>query len=284
MLLSLLPFLGGLLPEDALALERLFALHRCQHVFLDLGANIGVNIRKLYEPDKYPGAPALRLFNETFGPSRCRVCSIALEPNPMHATRLAELAQRYQQAGVGVLVIGAAVSSDTDGVTQLRDHNRTDRWIVKHGGTRLQISAQVDEAGNATASSREITHVRVPKVDLALLLHAVDRQLVRRHGPRQRDAAAGPLLGRVGIKMDIEGTEARVLPHLLAKDAMCLVRARHKSRPRAGVMRSVSAPPAPGRSIAPSWSGTRGASASRRTFWRRSSAGAAASCTGTLPG
>ena len=51
-------------------------------------------------------------------------------------------------------------------------------WIRRHGG-RLQIAATVVEPGSASDGS---TVVRT--VDLARLVHAVDRALVRMHGPR----------------------------------------------------------------------------------------------------
>ena len=40
---------------------------RCRHVYLDLGTNIGMQIRKLYEPELYPQSPMLPLFDKYFG-------------------------------------------------------------------------------------------------------------------------------------------------------------------------------------------------------------------------
>ena len=198
MLLLLAPaIVQALLPEDERATEELFQRFSCQHAYLDLGANIGVQIRKLYQAELYPRAPALSLFNASFGPPpRCRVCSIGVEPNPRHATRLSQLMERYQRAGVGVLVLNAAIS-DADGFTLLKDHNRTDHWIARHGGTRLQVAAQVDEAVNSSAAGK----ASVRKLDLASLIHVVDRLLVRMHGARQRasDDSGGP--GRISMKM-----------------------------------------------------------------------------------
>ena len=33
----------------------------CWHVYLDVGTNIGVQIRKLFEPERYPGAERKKL-------------------------------------------------------------------------------------------------------------------------------------------------------------------------------------------------------------------------------
>ena len=40
---------------------------RCKHIYLDMGSNRGVQIRKLYEPDLYFNATIIPFFNEHFG-------------------------------------------------------------------------------------------------------------------------------------------------------------------------------------------------------------------------
>ena len=45
------------LEDDAMsAVNELFAAFDCSSVYLDVGSNIGVQIRKLYEPHKYPNS------------------------------------------------------------------------------------------------------------------------------------------------------------------------------------------------------------------------------------
>merc|ERR1719446_1743977 len=39
----------------------------CKQIFVDLGSNIGVNVRKLYEPEKYHGAKLLPELEKAFG-------------------------------------------------------------------------------------------------------------------------------------------------------------------------------------------------------------------------
>ena len=46
---------------------RKLATLKCQFVYLDLGSNKGVQIRKLFEPELYPGAAILPLFDKFFG-------------------------------------------------------------------------------------------------------------------------------------------------------------------------------------------------------------------------
>ena len=100
------------------AVDELFRSYRCRSVYLDVGSNIGVQIRKLYEPEKYPAAPALRIFDDVFGRDRCDVCTIGIEPNPHHTARLTDLERRYRATGLPVLVLIAA-ASDAESRTQL---------------------------------------------------------------------------------------------------------------------------------------------------------------------
>ena len=56
-------------------------MHNCEHAYLDVGTNIGVQIRKLYQPHLYPGAEIEPLFSVLYGEApRCNVCAVGLEP------------------------------------------------------------------------------------------------------------------------------------------------------------------------------------------------------------
>ena len=118
-------------PSDMVRLDKLFSLFHCRHVYLDIGSNIGVQVRKLFEPQKYLDTPdpdyrhvrrgaagmkvhlvrTLRVWDEHFGPApRCNVCAIGLEPNPTHRARLQQVQRRLRAAGAGVLFFEAAAS------------------------------------------------------------------------------------------------------------------------------------------------------------------------------
>ena len=57
-------------------------LDGCLHVFLDLGSNRGLQIRKLYEPETFPLAPVLPLYEKYFGRPEDRnlqeICSVGV--------------------------------------------------------------------------------------------------------------------------------------------------------------------------------------------------------------
>ena len=64
----------------------------CLHVYLDIGSNLGVQVRKLFQPELYEGAKILQTFNDHFGEVSNRndseICAVGFEPNPEHTKRL----------------------------------------------------------------------------------------------------------------------------------------------------------------------------------------------------
>ena len=65
-------------------------LDGCYHVYLDLGTNIGIQVRKLYEPKLYPDAKFHEFFEKYFkrGSSLPYICTVGFEPNPNHVQAL----------------------------------------------------------------------------------------------------------------------------------------------------------------------------------------------------
>ena len=66
-------------------------LDGCFHVYIDVGSNIGIQVRKLYESHLYPKAKVKQIFEHFFGsPDRRNetVCAIGFEPNPNHTQYL----------------------------------------------------------------------------------------------------------------------------------------------------------------------------------------------------
>jgi hypothetical protein len=77
----------------------------CRYIYFDVGSNIGVQVRKLFQPELYPGAKILPHFEQYFGSPEFRrrndsgVCAIGFEANPSHAKRLKGLEKCYQEMG-----------------------------------------------------------------------------------------------------------------------------------------------------------------------------------------
>jgi hypothetical protein len=202
---------AALARSDEAAIDKLIAQFGCKSgIFYDVGSNVGLQIRKLYEPELYHNNRAEPTFLEYFGPApRCSVCTIALEPNPRHIGRLTRLAANYQAAGIGVLFLPLA-ASDVDGhmdfyvdVTPGKQ-NSIDLGASASPLKAIHQLAQYGEPSNAT---------RVRTADLSRLIMHTHRELARRK-------ASAPF--KVVMKLDTEFLEFRILPHLTWTLALCV--------------------------------------------------------------
>ena len=103
--------------------ERENPLDECYHVYLDVGTNVGIQIRKLFEPSKYPGASVHSIFNLNFGTlenrqregKKDKVCAIGFEPNFQHTADLKKLEKTYYDCGWKVKIFTETAVSDHNG-------------------------------------------------------------------------------------------------------------------------------------------------------------------------
>lgn len=80
----------------------------------DVGSNIGIHARFLYEPDLYPKQQYSTLFFDKYFPKADRinrkdVCVVGFEPNPKHRSRLKKLQSYYGKMGLRVFWFFAGV-------------------------------------------------------------------------------------------------------------------------------------------------------------------------------
>ena len=93
------------------------------HVYIDLGSNIGVQIRKLYESELYPEAKVRPIFNSNFGAIEERkdtrfplsICAVGFEPNPSHTEYLKEIETSYNSCGWQVMFFTETAVSNREG-------------------------------------------------------------------------------------------------------------------------------------------------------------------------
>ena len=98
-------------------------LDECYHVYLDVGTNVGIQIRKLFEPSKYPGASVHSIFDLSFGTienrqrqgNKHKVCAIGFEPNFQHTADLKKLEKTYNDCGWKVKIFTETAVSDHNG-------------------------------------------------------------------------------------------------------------------------------------------------------------------------
>lgn len=189
----------------------------CYHVFVDVGANIGVHARFLFEPEKYPNATlAKSWFDEAFGTFRDNrnVCVFAFEPNPKHKERLSQLQHVYQAMGWRYVPIFSGVS----------DHEGDLTFVASRDTLGRGFSARET---SKTSNGKETT---VPVVRLASWLQK------EVHGRQIPPKPYGEVLNNkmdsnttvqqqreptVVMKLDVETLEFVVLPDLLLSGALC---------------------------------------------------------------
>lgn len=188
----------------------------CFHIFLDVGANIGVHGRFLYEPDAYPDAKiAHSLFNEQFGVQRDNrdFCVFAFEPNPSQHEKIRARQDAYAAMGWRYHLIPHGVS-DENSVIQF--YRQGDEKRSEWGFNALQTKNP----------DKDSVKVEVQVIRLAdwLQEHVYNRRLPDKiYGSYQgiTDKNGQKSAPKVVMKMDVEGMEFRVLPDLLYSGVYC---------------------------------------------------------------
>ena len=180
----------------------------CYHVFVDVGANIGVHGRFLLEPEKYNETKfAGKIFDEEFGSQRHNrdFCVFAFEPNPAHRKRLDLLEAAYKAMGWRYEFIPSGVG-DQDG--NLTFYHLHDERHMEWGFTTVR---QVDPMGFPGQEE----HVDVIRLASWLQDEVRDRVIP---SVTYGEYESGP---KVVMKLDVEGLEFVVLPDLLVSGALC---------------------------------------------------------------
>mmetsp|Transcript_143423 Transcript_143423/g.248243 ORF Transcript_143423/g.248243 Transcript_143423/m.248243 type:complete len:333 (+) Transcript_143423:98-1096(+) len=186
-------------PNDLIRYDHPSWLESCRSIYLDVGSNIGVQVRKLFEPGLYPDAAVLPLFAEQFGPpeKRCGpardtgLCALGFEPNPLWHSRLMSLAMAYEDKGwrVHFYPFAAGYEDSTVNFTVDAEHQNMD-WgatvaDLKEGHLRAKV--------NVTAMS----------LDFGRFLKSLPLHTIRL------------------MKLDIEGSEWNVVASMAAHGVLC---------------------------------------------------------------
>lgn len=174
----------------------------CNDIYLDLGTNLGVQIRKVYEPQRFPNASINPFFDRYFL-NRTAVCSFGFEPNPVHNPTLDRLEAFYARKGVKVQVLRVAVSTRDSPPGQGVPFYRNPGDANREWGARL--SPPPTEENGVPAGELAVT---VPELDFPSWFK---REIV----------SAEPQT--IVMKMDIEGSDPRVLGALVATGLLCRI-------------------------------------------------------------
>ena len=196
-------------------------LDGCYHVYLDVGSNIGVQIRKLFEPEKYPDANVHSVFNSQFGSINARhkasldegkvVCAIGFEPNSHHTEYLKDIEHSYNKCGWNVKFMTETGVSDHTGMTRFYSdeayqHMEWGGGILPPDVNNIAIK---DNAKKGRSKFKSVTLVRLSD----FLKNVVGTRKL----PVVPSADNAP---KVVMKMDIEGSEVDVMPDLIFTGAL----------------------------------------------------------------
>jgi hypothetical protein len=180
----------------------------CYHVFLNVGANIGVQSRILLEPEKYPKArKAAEIFNSQFGTNRDNrdFCTFQFEPNPAHQAILEKISKAYEAMGwrYHVKNVGA---SDNDGTMDFY-HQGNDNNKEEWGFAVKKLTDHI-----------EASKISVPVIRFSTWL---EEHVNKRKIPSAPHGSYGNSGPKVVMKMDVEGSEYVMLPDLMLSGTMC---------------------------------------------------------------
>lgn len=167
----------------------------CESFYIDMGTNIGVQIRKLFQPEYYPGAPVLPIFDRFFGDISTRriqknICAVGFEMNPKHSTRLESLSTKYNECGFKTKIYTETAVTTYDG----------------------NISFWTDNNVNMMEWGASTVYQWIGQNPLQVRAVNIERFLKTYVLPHAKIIVA---------KLDIEGEEKNVLPHLLASGILC---------------------------------------------------------------
>lgn len=197
-------FCAGLDDEQLCKLPNVW-LNCSGGIYLDVGTNVGVQLRKLYNAEQFPNARVLPFFDKTYGLNRSNVCSLGVEPNPHHAEYLHQLNLYFKRKGYQSLILtNMAVSVKPGRAKFFLDTKSPNEW-----GASLSKGVWQKNGNNTDIE------VNVDLLPLPLFLLNVIRPIM--------DIEAS-LSGRVPplmMKLDVEGAEYSLLPGLLLTGTLC---------------------------------------------------------------
>lgn len=204
---------------------------RCRNFYFDIGTNIGMQLRKLYEPQYYPESPVLPYYDKFFGnliidnKTRTDTCAVGFEPGPLHVQRLLQMQKAYQDAGFPLVIFTSTAVFTEDGEMTLFEDRFSPDAAHQHSSSLYPI----DE--------RMIPH-KVLSIDIAKFLRNIFNLWDKYHysplsssaffppvAPydleKEKKYFYHPLISRVMVKIDIEGAEYEILPHLIGHGIWC---------------------------------------------------------------
>jgi len=192
----------------------------CRHVYIDLGTNVGVQIRKIYEEFVTPLSTSLweglwttqatYYYDKYLGNLETRlkyknICSFGFEPNPIHVTWLKSLEKCYNFKSLKTKIhTTTAVSNKNEGDVSffIGDESYTYRTSSLYKQDDFEIEVKIDKLDIIEFILNEIKDRKIPPI---------------------QDVQEDLYPPSVMVQIDIEGEEYVVIPSLLSRGALCYI-------------------------------------------------------------
>lgn len=192
--------------------RRLLQSGRCKHVYLDMGTNVGIQIRKFFQPLSYPQSIIWPpIWDKYFGKydvktnNRTDVCVFGFEPNPKHNEILRRTEKYYQNNGFSVIIFKETAISTTHGNATFIHDFTSDAVHQEWGGSIIN-------RGQGNSSQIKKLSYDVFTLDISKFISI---EIALRKGQLSNS--------KIVAKMDIEGAEYSVLPNMLAHGSLCSI-------------------------------------------------------------
>ena len=192
-------------------------LDGCYHVYLDIGSNLGIQVRKLFEPSKYPEAKMNPVFDAIFGTEKVRtqnkhgddhyLCVVGFEPNSQLSNYLKQVETSYTQCGWRVTFLTETAVSDKYGSTKFYTDGEQNKY--EWGGGILPNSV-IRVAKDNTTKYNDYSRVKLIRLS-DFLRHVVGKRKLPSFDFENTSQKAPTVV----MKLDIEGSEVDVIPDLL---------------------------------------------------------------------
>jgi hypothetical protein len=173
----------------------------CVNVYVDFGSNVGIQVRKLFEPELYSGAPVLPFFDKHLGAAELRrreTCAIGFEINPSLTPRLIELQTAYTAQGWRTLFLTeTGVGFNDTTMTFRSDGDAAHLWW-----TSKLVLGQGEKDG-----------LQIPVMSIVRVI----RSILQRRLP-ESVVQEGP---HIVVKLDVEGREFELMQLLAYEGLLC---------------------------------------------------------------
>ena len=174
-------------------------LDGCRFVYIDMGTNVGMQFRKLYEPHLFPNAHILPIFKQYFGNYLNEVCSVGFEANPVHNNYLKQYENYCLKNNWRVKIFTSTAVSITE--KNVTFYTEPENLLGKQGGSSLYVGSK-------------IANVTVPSIDI---ISWIKNTVLNRKIP------SGPPSPKILMKSDIEGHDPVVIANLVLRGVFCSI-------------------------------------------------------------